>query len=610
MATAGMVFPIPLPVILNNDGETPANLNEQKKTREVLERQAEKNDEYLTLFGIDSRKEDKERKEDKPRNKVGDKLRKQWDKLGIGRFFPKLLGKLGMMAVGLAALGGGFLSGLFNDLMELMLFAAVDPNGGLLGSFIGAMIPLLLNLVEMIAKVLVNLVPKIIKMFVRLIPVFINAIGKIINALIDALPLIIDALIVAIPMIFNAIVAATPKIVLAIMDGVIKIMSTLGEAFPWLKDITNFVTSIASAVKELFTGEGDIKTRLGKFVSSVFDALLTFVTEGIGNTLKNLFPGFEKFIDFLGNILKVLGYVALAIGAVILAFKIFAIIAAVIAAWPFILLGLIVAGLIALVALIMTYWDDIMNSISGAWDSFTGWLFENFDAIVDGLMIAMRMLLLPFTWPVELGWYVFKNWKKIKKGVTDLLEGIWKVFKDTWKAIKDVFSGKLSFGDAIKKILASAFQNIPGISWISDQFKSLANWISNSALGKLISKMLGGGDALSVEANVVDRALGGDTIDDRQSEFIKNALSQGYGGEALRAAAQQEFGNEQVAKAIEGLVGELQSKGGISKTVASDTSEAGLKALGDKIAAAVKSDKAKSALGIIKQSNTVKSGGK
>jgi len=610
MALDGMTFPIPLPVILSKGEEEPASLDEQKEQTDILDEQNKRDQEYMRLFGIDSKKEDKLRKEESKLNKLRDKLQKQWDKLGINRFFKTLLGKIGLMAVGLAAMSGGFLSGLLNDLMELMLFAAVDPNGGLLGSFINAIIPLFVNLLSMIAKILINLIPKIIKMLVKLIPVFLQAIGMIINALIDALPLVIDALILAVPLIFKALVEATPKIVSAIMDGVIKIMASLGEAFPWLKSLTDFVTSIASAVKELFSGEGDIKTRIQKFVGSVFDAFLTFVTEGIGNLLggikdklKEAFPGFEKLIDFLGNFLKVIGYVALAIGALILAFKIFAVIAVIIAAWPFILAGLLIAGLIGLIALVMTYWDDMVGWVSKSWDDFMGWIFDNWDAIIEGVTGAMKLLMLPFTWPIELGMYVFKNWKKIKENMIKLLEGLWKTVKDIWQNIKDVFSGKISVGDALRNVISNAFKNIPGLNTIRQFFSDIADWFSQ----KMSMFGLGGKDSLSGLAATVDKGLGGANIEDRYSQFIQYSLEKGYGGEALKKAAMDQFGDKELADNLDALIGELRAKG-VSTTVAGDTSEKGLKQLGDTISSALKaSTKAQKALvGVIKSSNTVK----
>lgn len=520
MAAEGLTFPIPLPVILKEGEAKPASETTAQEIKELLEKELELQESYLGMAGIDSREERKDRRDDRKRDKIKDKLTKQWDKLGITKYFKGLLTKIGILAVGLAAMGGGFLSGLFNDIMELMLFAAVDPNGGLLGSFINAIIPLFLNLVTMVINILVKLLPVIIKTFVKMIPTFLKAIIGVIGALIDAIPMIIDAFIVATPLIIDALFKATPKIIMALMDGVLKSLDALVKAFPAFKPIADFVAGIANAVKTLFSDDPS-KTfgeKIRTFLKSILENLLT----GIKDIFVALF-------NYIGQEFGTLGQIILMALIAIAGFILF----------PIIGLPLLIA---AAIGLIILYWDDLVKWFSNVWNSFTSWLGSAWDSLVKGIseaidwmidiiITAFRILMLPFTWPLELALYVWKNWKKISKlidaGLQWLLNIIGSIFGDKIKQkLQNFLNWIKSFnpGEIISSTINSALTNIPGLNTIRNFFHEIGEWLADKL------SFFGDGDKRDTFVASIDKTIeriAGKPVDDRIAEYVKKQADSG-----------------------------------------------------------------------------------
>lgn len=626
--SAPFVFPVPLPVLLGEGGKEDPNkeiLEETQKQTELLEEESEKEEEFRKAAGVDSKKEDKMRKQQTAWGKLQDKITKQWDKVGVGKYFKTLLGKVGVMTQKI----GSFASSFLDNIMELMLFAAVDPKGGLIAAFIGAIIPLFINLVGMLAHVIAKLIPQLIKMFVKMIPALLSALFGIIDAIIEAIPAIIDAIIMAVPIIIDALIIAIPKIVGAIMDGVIQTMKALKDKLPIFKPLLEFVEGFAVAVKDLFDpSKGELLTRIGNFVTTIFDSLWEFLSKGLVNSLdklKNklneLFPGYEKLIEFTMNFIKILGVIGVIIGAIIIGIKIFAIIGAIIAAWPV----LLVIALVALVALVVTYWDEIKQMFVDAfeyvkgivvntWKKIRNAFSENFDTILEIVEDGIRLLLLPFTWPLELGWYVYKNFNKIKKMILTalnyILDMIGKVFGDD---IKKKLLGAFDFirnfdvGDTIRRAVQSAFNNIPGLNTIKQWFDDLFRWIENSPIGRALDaarRVFGGGSTQSTGARTIDAAFG--NIDDRKAEFIKSVLQSGEDATIVAKAQSELAMSEEQARQMRELIGELRrtatAKGENIQNLVVREDQASLNKLTE-VVAAVKQSNARR-MGILQSSNT------
>lgn len=183
-----------------------------------------------------------------PKEKIDFKLAKIWDKLKINKLFPSLFGVLGKIASGI----GNMVGGVFGDIMELMMYALVDPKGSLLVSFINALIPLFMNLIVLVTNVFLTVIPTILK-------VFLNALPKIIELLVNAfvsvmkmIPEIIKILIKSMPLIIKAITKAVPTIIKAFGEALTIIKNELLKQFPEIQQFFKFVEETSGKIKKFF----------------------------------------------------------------------------------------------------------------------------------------------------------------------------------------------------------------------------------------------------------------------------------------------------------------------------------------------------------------------
>lgn len=153
--------------------------------------------------------------------------------------------------------------------------------------------------------------------------------------------------------------------------------------------------------------------------------------------------------------------------------------------------ALIIAGIIALVAIIIANWDTIKDWLLGAWN----WIKET-AAKVWG---AIKQFFIDW-WPLILGIFtggiglivglIIKNWDAIKQFFVDVWTSIKNFFVDTWNAIVDaVVTAATAVWETIRSALAGALGSV--IGWITETVV----WFQGLP-GKILDALRGAGEWL------------------------------------------------------------------------------------------------------------------
>lgn len=297
----GMVFPLPLPVIISDKPLQASTLDEQKAQTDLLRNQQGMWHQYLQLFGLsknevdqknnqivdelkkqnetdrekNNREEQKEKKEG-PMSKLRDKLSKFWDKVKFWKYFPDLFKNIKEIAKNSYEKVKGWIEGL----AEWFWYALVDPSGSLITTVVSMMIPALGNLVNLAINMLTSIIPQIINMviaalpgvmkaleriiltIVKMAPKFIDAIVKLvpilIKGLVKSLPILLKALIKMFIALFKAVVKLIPILVVGIWDAVKGLWKAFQEAWPELKKaIWEGIVSLWDAMKDAWPAVKD-----------------------------------------------------------------------------------------------------------------------------------------------------------------------------------------------------------------------------------------------------------------------------------------------------------------------------------------------------------------
>ena len=256
-----MVFPINFPDMFG--GNNPPNNNPNGDTGgrsdkpspvsdsgaydrlEQLNDTQQKHLNNFSEFNTRDRRSDKIRS---PKEKIDFKLTKMWDKLKINKLFPAMFGVLGKIASGIWNKMGG----LFGDIMELMMYALVDPKGSLLVSFINALIPLFMNLIILVTNVFLTVIPTILKTVLNALPKIIELLVNAFVSIMKMIPEIIKILIKSMPLIIKAIAKATPIIIKAFAEAFTILKNEILKQFPQLKEFFIFVEETSKKIKNFF----------------------------------------------------------------------------------------------------------------------------------------------------------------------------------------------------------------------------------------------------------------------------------------------------------------------------------------------------------------------
>lgn len=597
----GMTFPIPMPIIMTPSEKDKEEVSIQEETLKVQKKQLE----HQVDFSDDSEKLNSMFADqidllgdiaDKPAIKdTKEKQVKFWDKIFKNKVFESTLKGIKGIA---SSLGGG----LFDTLIGLMMWAFIDPNGSLMISLINIFVSLSVMVIRMFAK----MIPVVLKLILKILPVIIKAISEIINTIIDVLPDIIDSIVTLMPLIFNTLANAIPQIIVKLMDAVVLVINKLKDKFPMLEPVLKFIERLALAIKELFDPNSPlgIKERLLLFAKTLLIIFGEALLEGLqalipllGDLLVSLKDSVMESLNEMGNSvhnyllehlgvkgMKALEGFGIALGAIVgtmlagaiaagiwvtgiylwtaaMWIKNVAILAGIPAllsfaagVWatiaPILLIVLAVIAVIAVFVLLYTFWDEIAKWFSESWNWFkenaldniiTGlrllllpfswpielglYIYNNWQKIsdlffkaidwfmenaLDLLIIGLRALMLPWTWPIEAALYIYKNWEKIKKKLSDGIKAFQQMFPNISKTISDIFNGfkNIKIGDVgdmifkafdtallgIPGLLRRAFANIPGAEAFRKGWEELVNWFAKSKVGKWVDSILGGGD--------------------------------------------------------------------------------------------------------------------
>lgn len=348
MATAdsGMVFPLPLPVIISDKPPLPSTLEEQKKQTEALQNQQGFWIQYLQQFGIgkeesqeqnkqivqelrnknelDSKKNNKEDQKDRkeaPMNKLREKLSKFWDRIKFWKHFPDLFKNIKEIAKNSYEKVRGWIE----SLSEWFWYALVDPSGSLITTVVSMMIPALGGLVNLAINMLTSVIPQIINMviaalpgvmkalerivltIVKMAPKFIDAIVKLvpilIKGLVNALPILLKAFIKLFISLFKAVVKLIPILVIGIWDAVKGLWKAFKDAWPELKKaIWEGIVSLWNAMKDAWPAVKDaIYKGIKDFWNSITD-LFDLSGTGIEKSIRSISDFFKDMGELLGYI--------------------------------------------------------------------------------------------------------------------------------------------------------------------------------------------------------------------------------------------------------------------------------------------------------------------
>lgn len=198
----------------------------------------------------------------------------------------------------------------------------------------------------------------------------------------------------------------------------------------WVQDNiwTPFITAL--------TGNSDLAEKLAPIFGTITTVLLTFLTT------VNLVKGvWLLFLDAIFNVSKAINVLS----------GVFSFLTS-----PIGLVALAITGLIAVIVLLVTHWDQVKETAQKVWDKIVDvwqgigdWFGEKFDAVKQGASDLKDKVSQHFSdartsvndaWKDCKDWFGDK-WDGIKKGASDLKEHVGKKFSDAWSTTKGVWDG-------------------------------------------------------------------------------------------------------------------------------------------------------------------------
>lgn len=333
--------------------------------------------------------------------------------------------------------------------------------------------------------------------------------------------------------IFGTIVEKIKKISIATVEWSEKI-----DFYPLLESISHLLSSIEPIVDAVFGGlewawENVLLPLSGWVIEDALPAaldaiggaleLISKVAEKAAPWLKDIWENFLEpvagfigdaivaFLETLGKVLydvannetavSVLTGAAIAIGSIVAAIKAFNIAAGL----TKIILGAIkahpivaaISAIIAIIALAITYWDDIKAAIQSFWDkcveifsNIGSWFAEKFDQVKTAVLAIWN--------PIKKG--IKKVWDDIKgiiNGVIDFIVGVFTLdWEKAWDGVTEIFKGVASVIESIIDGIISA------INLVLDAINSLTGTVAGS-----IVKQLESTQGISVNSTVSSQNL-------------------------------------------------------------------------------------------------------
>lgn len=243
------------------------------------------------------------------------------------------------------------------------------------------------------------------------------------------------------------------------LGSIMQLAKGFAQAFlGTLQKVGEILAPIIPQIVELLTAFANLKT-------AILDALAPAV-QVIG---EQVLPALTGLMNWLANNGPVLQGILIALFTVWAIHAGIAAAATIAATWPFILIGLAVA---ALAALIITHWDTIKAVTLAVWDFVLGviqgvwnWISENWP-----------LLLAILTGPIGIAVYmIVSHWDTIKAAAA----AVWNWINDNWHLLLAIITGPIG---AAVWIVTAAWQSISDAAsaakdWISDRVDDIVGFI-------------------------------------------------------------------------------------------------------------------------------------
>lgn len=276
----------------------------------------------------------------------------------------------------------------------------------------------------------------------------------------------------------------------------------------------SFASGVGKAISDAFTSIGNVlktidwKTfkddfaSLGQQLAPILTGLKppnNNVFKDVGGVIKNVVQGVGDFAKHLGDVVKwfkdggtpatILKDALIGVGIAIGLMKIGEFVAALpgmiagiwgwataqgavavetlLTALPYILIGALVIGIIALIVLAVMHWGDIVKWLTGVWSAVAGF-FEWLWGKISGFFVGV-------------GHWFKDRFTEAYNGVIGAFGATGKWFQDLWKGICDDFNSILGgLGDLATNIwngVTGAFKS--GINWLIDQVNNFIKGINS-----------------------------------------------------------------------------------------------------------------------------------
>ena len=305
--SSSMVFPLPLPVIMNDKIPQSPTLDEQKTQTDSLLKQQGMWTQYLQLFGLNKdqveeqnsqivgelkaqneqtkekiEKDNRDKTKGEKSERLKDKLAKFWDKIKFWKYFPDLFKNIKEIAKNSYEKVKGWIEGL----AEWFWYALVDPSGSLISTVVALIIPALGSLVTLAVNLLGTVVPQIINMVIGFLPQLFTMIQTLVLKLVEMAPIFIKALVKAIPILIKGLVKVLPVLVKALIKLTISLFKAVVLLIPvLLKGVWDAAKGIW---KELVNAWPELKKSLLEGMSSLGKSILKIFEDIFGGAVSTV----------------------------------------------------------------------------------------------------------------------------------------------------------------------------------------------------------------------------------------------------------------------------------------------------------------------------------
>jgi len=237
----------------------------------------------------------------------------------------------------------------------------------------------------------------------------------------------------------------------------------------------------------------DLQAVLGEYALPAAVEGITWLSDGIQSIIDKIPAAVEWFNQYSGVIGGIAITIGILVGAIglynaaqaikaamnaaettslggLIAAKLADAAATMAALAPYILIAAVIAGVIAVIVLLVQNWDTVKQKATEVWQAvvecFTGmWntITETVGNIIDGIVSGFNTVKSTVSGVLSTVWGIVTNiWNGIKATITNVIEGVRTKVSAVFGAVKEAISGPLN---AAKGIVSSVFTSIKdGIS--------------------------------------------------------------------------------------------------------------------------------------------------